>query len=413
MPDKNKTQLKVAVFCLSARLQCTGADRVAVISCTAEAQVREQGKINFIKARTLSEQQAISWTQEPANGGSSNTKASGGCPEIPCTGLDEHYRQQLGTTSSSGLQTGFHKYTPPSLTADLPPEQDQALSKEIQNLVQKAAIIRTLKTDEFFSPIFIVPKKDGGWRPVINLKALNRYIHTPHFKMESIASVKDVLQSGDYMGKLDLKDAYLSILISEQHRNYLRFQWKKINYEFQMVPFGLASAPRVFTKILRPVAATMRKKGIRLIVYLDDTLVLAQSQTTLKRHVTSVAETLCNLGFTLNHKKSVLEPMQSIEFLGFIVNSLTMSILLSQEKVDKIVKECRHMRHQEWVTPRQLAQLIGLLTSTNNLAVAPAPLHYSALQRLRNKALKNNQGNYDFQPDVQKSQMEIWTGGFT
>ena len=54
------------------------------------------------------------------------------------------------------------------------------------------------------------------------------------------------------------------------------------------------------------------------------------------------------------------------------------------------------MRHQEWVTPRQLAQLIGLLTSTNP-AVAPAPLHYRALQRLRNKALKNNQGNYDFQ----------------
>ena len=140
----------------------------------------------------------------------------------------------------------------------------------------------------------------------------------------------------------------------------------------------------------------MRKKGIRLIVYLDDTLVLAQSQTTLKRHIASVAETLCNLGFTLNHKKSVLKPMQSIEFLGFIVNSLTMSISLPQEKVDKIVKECWHMRRQEWVTPRQLAHLIGLLTSTNP-AVAPAPLHYRALQRLRNKALKNNQGNCDCQ----------------
>ena len=116
MPDKNKTRLKVAVFCPSAQLQCTGADRVAVISCMAEAQVREQGKTNFVKARTLSEQQTISRTQEPTNGSSSNMKASGGCPEIPCTGLDEHYRQQLGTTSSSGLQTGFHKYTPTQTT---------------------------------------------------------------------------------------------------------------------------------------------------------------------------------------------------------------------------------------------------------------------------------------------------------
>ena len=120
MLDKDKTRPKVAVFCPSARLQCTGADRVAAISRTAEAQVRDQGKTSFVreifKARTLSEQQAISWTQEPANGSSSNTKASGGCPEMPSTGLDEHYRQQLGTTSSSGLQTGFHKCTPTQTT---------------------------------------------------------------------------------------------------------------------------------------------------------------------------------------------------------------------------------------------------------------------------------------------------------
>lgn len=69
--------------------------------------------------------------------------------------------------------------------------------------------------------------------------------------MENITSLKDIIQRGDLMGQLDLKDAYLSIPIAKAHWRYLRFQWKAQNYEFRTLPFGLASAPRVFTKLLR------------------------------------------------------------------------------------------------------------------------------------------------------------------
>lgn len=64
------------------------------------------------------------------------------------------------------------------------------------------------------------------------------------------------------MGHLDLKETYLLIPTAKAHWRYLRFQWKAQNYEFRTLPFDLASAPRVFTKLLRPVAAVMRKKGI-------------------------------------------------------------------------------------------------------------------------------------------------------
>ena len=58
--------------------------------------------------------------------------------------------------------------------------------------------------------MFVVPKSDGSWRPMINLKSLNLYILTRHFKMESIRTAKDLLQGRDYIVKLDLKDVYLS-----------------------------------------------------------------------------------------------------------------------------------------------------------------------------------------------------------
>ena len=297
---------------------------------------------------------------------------------------------------------------PPEITLDS--QQERALSQEIDNLLRKGAIHTTSASDGYFSPMFVVPKKGGGWRPVINLRSLNQFIYNPHFKMENISSLKGVLQKGDFMGRLDLKDAYLSVPVAREHWKLLRFRWKGQSFEFQTLPFGLASAPRIFTKLLRPVTAAMRRKGIRLLVYLDDILVMAEGRETLRRHLSEVAETLSKLGFVINTKKSIFEPTQEIEFLGFIVDSKTMHLLLPQEKVDKVKKSCRSMTNKEVVTPRQLAHLIGLLTSTLP-AILPAPLHYRALQRVRNTALWRSR-NYDcpcqLTPEAKKD-LSWWT----
>ena len=106
-----------------------------------------------------------------------------------------------------------------------------------------------------------------------------------------------------------------------------------------------------------------------------------------------VVETLSGLGFVINLKKSIFEPSTVIDFLGFRVDSNRMELLLPKEKEDKVRKACRHMLNQEMASPRNLAHLIGLLTSTLP-AITPAPLHYRALQRTRNTALWRNP-NYD------------------
>ena len=95
------------------------------------------------------------------------------------------------------------------------------------------------------------PKERGGWRPIINLKGLNEYINTPHFKMESIASVKDILLPGDYLAKIDLKDAYLGIPMHKSQRKYLRCRWKGKSYQFKALSFGLASASTLSSETAR------------------------------------------------------------------------------------------------------------------------------------------------------------------
>ena len=110
-------------------------------------------------------------------------------------------------------------------------------------------------SDQFISNLFLVPKRDGKSRPVINLKDLNTFLQYDHFKMEGIHLLRDLLQPHDWLGKIDLKNAYFVIPIWKNHR----FLWKDTLLEFACLPFGLAVAPRLFTKVMKPVVALLRR----------------------------------------------------------------------------------------------------------------------------------------------------------
>ena len=80
--------------------------------------------------------------------------------------------------------------------------------------------------DQFVSSLFLVPKRDGNSRAVINLKDLNVFLQYDHFKTEGIHLLRHLLQPNDWLGKIDLKDAYFVVLIWRDHRQNLRFVWK-------------------------------------------------------------------------------------------------------------------------------------------------------------------------------------------
>ena len=102
------------------------------------------------------------------------------------------------------------------------------VSTEIQTLIEKQAITMVQPGQGgFVSQIFLVPKKDGGFRPVINLKALNKFIAEEHFKMEGFHMVKDLTKPGDWLTKPDLKDAYFLVPIDPVTKNISSFYGKE------------------------------------------------------------------------------------------------------------------------------------------------------------------------------------------
>ena len=132
------------------------------------------------------------------------------------------------------------------------------------------------------------------------------------------------------MVKLDLKDAYLTVGVHPESQKFLRFVWLGQTYQFLALPFGLNTAPRIFTKLLKPVVAYLRTRNIRLLIYLDDILIIGSSVQILREHTALVIELLQNLGFIINYEKSLLTPTPVLEFLGFLINSKTNFTYLRQ-----------------------------------------------------------------------------------
>ncbi|KZS01755.1 Uncharacterized protein APZ42_001485, partial [Daphnia magna] len=146
----------------------------------------------------------------------------------------------------------------------------------VRELLAKQAIVEvTDGSHGFVCSLFVIPKKSGGFRPIVNLKPLNQFIQYEHFKMENLDSARFLLRKGDWMVKLDLKDAYLTIPVHPSYQKFLRFKWKGLFFQFKCLAFGLAPAPRIYTKILKAVMGFLRKQG--MMIYLDDILILNRS----------------------------------------------------------------------------------------------------------------------------------------
>ena len=201
--------------------------------------------------------------------------------------------------------------------------------------------------------------------------------------------LRDLLRKRDFMVKIGLKDAYFTVPIWKNHQKYLRFVWKETIYEFACLPFGISSAPRAFTKLMKPVVGLLRQLGIRLIIYLDDILIMAPSCALALQHASTTPNLLEGLGFVVNYQKSVLVPATTMEFLGFVVDSLTLSLALPRDKVRKVRKECQHLIDSPLVSVQQLAKLLGHLTSTIQ-AVFPGPLNFRQLQSEKNRAYQQS-----------------------
>ena len=288
----------------------------------------------------------------------------------------------LTSTPNTSMQTNY-----------LPKEQTTFVHKEIERLLSIKAI-QVTQFRGFTSPIFLRKKSSGQWRLILNLKLLNKHLTPPHFKMEGIHCVQYMVTQGDYITKIDLKHAYLTVAVHMNSRKYLQFEWNNTLYQYTTMPFGLNIAPFIFTKIMKRPVAILRGWGVRLLIYQDDILIVAHDPNTASLHTDWVIIILSQLGFVVNHEKSILTPKQVIEFLGFMVNTTIMTFQLPLPMLTNIKTRCKAMIRNPTCTARQLAALLGLL-SFSKTAINLATIYYRTIQFELIRALHASRGNYN------------------
>ena len=181
------------------------------------------------------------------------------------------------------------------------------------------------------------------------------------------------------MTKLDLKNAYRSVAVHPAPQRFLPFISKNKSYQFQALLFGMNIAPCGFTRLLEPVAVFLRKRGIHLIIYLDDIFLIGSSNKETRLFTEMTMFLLESLGFIINKEKLVFQPTQTLIFLGFIICSVNMTLTLPPNRVTKLRSQCHQLLTKKKVTLHSVAQILSTLESFR-LAIWRAPLHIPRLQ---------------------------------
>ena len=150
------------------------------------------------------------------------------------------------------------------------------VEEAIQDLVESGRVVETNVPPRVVNPLSVSVQANGKKRLILDLRYVNKFLRKMHVKYEDWKTAMSYFSRGAYMFSFDLKSGYHHVEIFEGHQTYLGFSWKHSSsnqakfYVFIVLPFGLSSAPHVFTKILKPLEKLWRHQDICVAVFLDD-----------------------------------------------------------------------------------------------------------------------------------------------
>ena len=157
------------------------------------------------------------------------------------------------------------------------------------------------------------------WRPIIDLSTLNTSVASQRFHMD-------------------------------------RFPMGGVSYQFRVLCFGLTTAPHVFTRLMAPISAILHRYGVRMLRYLDDWLILAESRTTGIQARDRLLQVCEELGLQVDFRKSSLIPSQDMTYLGLQIQSVWFIAKPTETWVENLLKIIEEFLSS--LSPQQLSGVV-------------------------------------------------------
>ena len=231
----------------------------------------------------------------------------------------EKFKLSPGLTTVSECKIYVDPNTPPikqrSIRMSL---ADQQLAEaEIQRLLDLDIIEPSVS--DWCSPAFLVNKKGGSKRLVVNYKALNSVMKKNSAPIPRIDECLKILQESRFVSTLDLQQGFYQMKMSEDSKHYTAFCLPPSHfYQFKRLPFGLTNSPAVFQAMIQKVLRPLLFKTC--FVYIDDLLITSKSYEEHVKNLNEVFELLFQAGLAINWDKCKFLKHET-EFLGYCVGS--------------------------------------------------------------------------------------------
>ena len=278
------------------------------------------------------------------------------------------FAESLGTTKNFTAKLELKGDATPKFfhPRPVPYAMKEKIEAELERL-QKAGVIRRVSTSQWATPIVAVPKPDGSLRICGEYKVtLNPALMVDKHSLPTPESLFATLAGGHLFTKIDLRHAYQQVPLDTESQKLVTINTHHGLYQYTRLPFGVASAPSIFQRIMDTILQGMS----HVICYLDDVLITGQSKAEHLRTLEAVLERLETEGLTLKRSKCIFMCKQ-VEYLGHVVNEK--GVHTSPDKIRAI---------QEAPTPKNVRQLRSLLGLVNyygkfvpNLAALLHPLN--------------------------------------
>ena len=245
------------------------------------------------------------------------------------------------------------------------------VSNAISELLNSGRVIQVQRTPIVISPLSVAVQPCGKKRLILDLRYVNSCLSRKKVKYEDWKIALAYFEKNAFMFSFDLKSGYHHIDIYDVHQTYLGFSWRwpgsqcDTFYVFTVLPFGLSTAPYIFTKLLKPLEKHWRYIGIKIAIFLDDGWSLHENIKICESNANTVRNDLIRAGFVPNDDKSIWKPTQSLDWLGLRWNSVKGSLSIVPRRIEKILNTIKQVIESAFqISARQLASLVGQIIST-------------------------------------------------
>ena len=198
-------------------------------------------------------------------------------------------------------------------------------------------------------------------------RCLNPFLKHRKIRLKDHRDVPDVVQPGSWFTTNDLDSGYWHIKVNPEHWTYLGIHVVEVDgsvsyYVWKVMFLGISDAVFIFSTMLKPVRVYLAKRGVAILIYIDDVLVVGPNRLVCEANTALTLEVLQKSGGIVSPSKAA-GPASRITFLGLDICSESLKFFITEVKLNKLEEILDETIRVKRRTPRMLSSLVGKIQS--------------------------------------------------